>query len=222
MKHPEGTGSGKRERLVDAALKLMLRRGYWGTTVEDICASADASKGSVFHHFANKEQLALEALDSFVNGIIEHFRGIAAASTASGAERLMVLCDAMIDLAKVQSAANGCLLATISMETNINEGALAERCAQYFEIWCAMLEEQFEQAIAEHGRPVPATAAQLAQFCVSLFEGSLILARARRDVTIVENALHQFKWYVGGLLGLAAPTQAGTSSGVGGQWQPRK
>lgn len=216
MKRPEGPATGKRERLVDAALKLMLRRGYWGTTVEDICASAKASKGSVFHHFANKEQLALEALDSFVNGIIEHFRSIAASSPARGAQRLMVLCDAMIELAKVQSAANGCLLATISMETNINEGALAERCAQYFEIWCAMLEEQFEHAIAEHGHAIPATAAQLAQFCVSLFEGALILARVRQDVTIVENALHQFKWYVGGLLGLPAPLQAGTSAGVGG------
>jgi TetR/AcrR family transcriptional repressor of nem operon len=216
MKRPEGPGSGKRERLIDAALKLMLRRGYWGTTVEDICASAEASKGSVFHHFATKEQLALEALDSFVTGIIEHFRNVAAGSSAQGAQRLMVLCDAMIELAKVQSAANGCLLATISMETSINEGALAERCAQYFEIWCAMLEEQFERAIAEHGRPVPATAAQLAEFCVSLFEGSLILARARQDVTIVESALHQFKWYVGGLLGLPAPVQAGTSASVGG------
>jgi TetR/AcrR family transcriptional regulator, transcriptional repressor for nem operon len=219
MKKPEGPSGGKRERLVDAALKLMLGRGYWGTTIEEICTSAQASKGSVFHHFANKEQLALEALDSFVAGVMEHFRSIAA-SPAQGAERLMILCDAMIELARVESAANGCLLATITMETNINEGALAQRCARYFEIWCAMLEEQFERALAEHAQPLPVTAAQLAEFCVSLFEGALILARARQDVTVVERALCQVKWYVGGLLGVPAGAEGRTSASAGGQLPP--
>jgi TetR/AcrR family transcriptional regulator, transcriptional repressor for nem operon len=200
MTRTRGAGGTKRGRLVEATLQLMLRRGYWGTTVDDICACANASKGSAFHHFANKEQLALEALDSFVTSIMEHFQRFAATSDAHGIDRVIVLCDEMIQLARVQSAANGCLLATLSMETSIKESALAARCAQYFTLWCAMLEEQFQRALAEHPVSMPMSAEELAQFCISIFEGSLILARACQDVTVVERGLEQFKCYVVNLM----------------------
>jgi TetR/AcrR family transcriptional regulator, transcriptional repressor for nem operon len=188
MKRAGGAGSVKREQLVDAALKSNRRRGYWGTTVEDICASAPASNGSVFHLFPNKEELAIDALGSPAMGVMEHVRKLASALPAKCAERLMVLRNATIELVKAQRAANRCLLVMISMGTSLNVGALAERCLRYFEVWCAMLERQFAHAIAEYGRPVLATAARLTEFCVSLFEESLILARVRQDMTLVENS----------------------------------
>jgi AcrR family transcriptional regulator len=50
-----------RNGLLDAALKVIRSKGYSATTVDDICAAASVTKGSFFHHFANKEELAIEA-----------------------------------------------------------------------------------------------------------------------------------------------------------------
>ncbi|HTN96666.1 MAG TPA: helix-turn-helix domain-containing protein, partial [Nordella sp.] len=48
-------------RILDAALDVFRAKGYAATRIEDICAEAGLTKGSFFHHFKSKEELALEA-----------------------------------------------------------------------------------------------------------------------------------------------------------------
>ena len=48
-------------KLLDAALKVIRAKGYAATTVEDICQQAGVTKGSFFHHFKSKDDLALSA-----------------------------------------------------------------------------------------------------------------------------------------------------------------
>jgi len=50
-------------KLLDAALHVIRAKGYTATRVEDICETAGLTKGSFFHHFENKEELALEAAE---------------------------------------------------------------------------------------------------------------------------------------------------------------
>ena len=53
-----------KDKLIEAALRLMLAKGYPATTVDEICASAGVSKGSFYHFFATKEELALAAVQA--------------------------------------------------------------------------------------------------------------------------------------------------------------
>jgi hypothetical protein len=59
-------------KFLDAALHVIRAKGYSATRIEDICEAAGLSKGSFFHHFKTKEELALAAAD--------HFQGQARAS----------------------------------------------------------------------------------------------------------------------------------------------
>lgn len=49
-----------RDRIVSAAMDLFFAGGVESTSVADICRAAGVSNGSFFHHFPNKEELALE------------------------------------------------------------------------------------------------------------------------------------------------------------------
>ena len=55
--HPSKT------KLLDAALRVIRAKGYSATRIEDICSAAGVTKGSFFHHFNSKEDLALAAVD---------------------------------------------------------------------------------------------------------------------------------------------------------------
>jgi TetR/AcrR family transcriptional repressor of nem operon len=51
-----------RDRLVESARALLWERGYVGTSPKIIQQRADAGQGSMYHHFAGKEDLALAAI----------------------------------------------------------------------------------------------------------------------------------------------------------------
>ena len=76
----EGTIS----RILDAALDVFARKGYHDTRMDEIVAGSQTSKGSIYFHFPNKEQLFLALVDQFANllerriteAISEHERGM--------------------------------------------------------------------------------------------------------------------------------------------------
>ena len=52
---------GSKTKLLEAALQVIRTKGYAATTVDDICEQAGVTKGSFFHHFKSKDELALSA-----------------------------------------------------------------------------------------------------------------------------------------------------------------
>ncbi|MHB8491095.1 MAG: TetR/AcrR family transcriptional regulator [Solirubrobacteraceae bacterium] len=61
--------------MLAAALDQFVDMGFAATTIEDIRAHSGASNGSIYHHFASKEQIAgtlyLEALLGYQRGFLE-------------------------------------------------------------------------------------------------------------------------------------------------------
>jgi TetR/AcrR family transcriptional regulator, mexJK operon transcriptional repressor len=57
----------KRRAIVDAAATVFLRKGYLGTSMDEIAALAAVSKQTVYKHFADKERLFSEIVVSAVD-----------------------------------------------------------------------------------------------------------------------------------------------------------
>jgi len=57
-------GRSTRARLLDVATQLFAEYGFEHTSVELVLEQANVSKGSLYHHFANKEELFEAVLDA--------------------------------------------------------------------------------------------------------------------------------------------------------------
>ena len=57
------------DRLVDAALSVMARKGADLTTIQDITETADVGFGSFYNHFSSKEEIMNEAIDALFERI---------------------------------------------------------------------------------------------------------------------------------------------------------
>jgi TetR/AcrR family transcriptional repressor of nem operon len=60
-----GRVSHARERLIEVAVQLMRQRSYGAVGVEAICHDAGLSKGSFYHFFPTKSELAIASLEQF-------------------------------------------------------------------------------------------------------------------------------------------------------------
>ena len=61
----------KRERILDAAMKVISEKGYVAATIEMIAEQAGVSKGSVYRYYSSKENLVTELIDSMFDKLGE-------------------------------------------------------------------------------------------------------------------------------------------------------
>ncbi|MCK5051530.1 MAG: TetR/AcrR family transcriptional regulator [Candidatus Cloacimonetes bacterium] len=52
-----------KDKISLAALKIFLQKGYDATSISDVVAECKITKGGIYHHFKNKEELFIEAID---------------------------------------------------------------------------------------------------------------------------------------------------------------
>lgn len=69
---PGGTAPTKRDtkqRLIDVGLPLLLKHGYNDLGLQALLRATKVPKGSFYHHFADKEDFALQVLDAYMDGV---------------------------------------------------------------------------------------------------------------------------------------------------------
>jgi AcrR family transcriptional regulator len=80
---PEGT----RGRILDAALNIFSRKGYYEASVDEIVGESQTSKGSVYFHFPNKQTLFLALVDKF-SDLLERRVNLAISTQKEGIARV--------------------------------------------------------------------------------------------------------------------------------------
>jgi AcrR family transcriptional regulator len=93
------TGESTRERLVSSARDLFAERGYHGASVQEVLDRTNVSRGALYHHFRNKEQL-FEAVFEVVEEEIAAKLVDAASGASSGKQALRAGCAAWFELTK--------------------------------------------------------------------------------------------------------------------------
>lgn len=62
-----------KEQITQAALRLFLNEGYHATTMQQLVAATDVSKGAFYHYFDSKEALFLHAVETYLVAHYEQF-----------------------------------------------------------------------------------------------------------------------------------------------------
>ena len=75
-----------RAAILDAADRLLARRGYEKMTVDELAREAGIGKGTVYLHFASKEEVALSHVDAIVERLKERLRATARSKAAPAAK----------------------------------------------------------------------------------------------------------------------------------------
>jgi len=73
--------TGSKDKISLAALKIFLQKGYDATSISDVVAECKITKGGIYHHFKNKEELFIDAIDYLFERFEELERSMYSEST---------------------------------------------------------------------------------------------------------------------------------------------
>ncbi|MFK5985669.1 MAG: TetR/AcrR family transcriptional regulator [Pseudomonadota bacterium] len=178
------TNTDTRERIVKAAKKLFHNRSYSDVGVKEICDKSSIQKGSFYHFFSSKRDLAIAVIEEFANEWAYGFVAEAFDPKIAPMERI----DLMIDAAYFwqKSAKNlegkmpGCLFGNLALEMSTQDEILRAKLMAVFNESKSQFQQTLGQAVAE-GVIEKINTDLTAEAMLAYLEGMILLAKAKND-----------------------------------------
>lgn len=111
MRYPRTETAEKHERILEAAGRLLRERGMTGVSVAEIMKAAGLTHGPFYHHFASKEALVAESIETISASAIKDMQAL-----APDAEGRASFIAGYLSLAHRDDPGRGCPLAALGPE----------------------------------------------------------------------------------------------------------
>lgn len=181
---------------LDAALHVIRAKGYEATRIEDICDAAKLTKGSFFHHFKSKQDLALAAVDYWAEITGAFFASAPYHQHADPLHRLLAYVDFRKAIVRGGLPDFTCLLGTMVQEVYDTHPEIREACNQRIGEHAATLVPDIEEAMRQRGIQADWTAESLALYTQAAIQGGFILAKAKHDPKIAADCIDHLRRYI--------------------------
>ena len=166
-------------RLLDAALQVIRTKGYAASTIDDICHQAGVTKGSFFHHFKGKDDLALAAADYWGRMTEGFFASAPYHQPQDPLERLLGYVDFRADILQGDLPDYTCLLGTLVQETYATHPNIRAACDVALSTHVAVLVRDIEAAKQRYAPERPWSAESVGYFIQSVLPGRIHLRQGK-------------------------------------------
>jgi TetR/AcrR family transcriptional regulator, transcriptional repressor for nem operon len=186
--------SDARERIVHVAARLFLERSYHAVGVDELCTAADVRKGSFYHYFSSKSELAKAVVDLHAQAF--HAR-LASSPAATPVQKLHAIPEAIGAIQTALEAqfgrAVGCPFGNLAAELSTTDEDLRVHLAAHLAAMEDQLASTCREAAALGVLRAGTDPDQLAHALLAQYQGIILLAKLNDSgVSILEPALHEF------------------------------
>jgi len=190
------TQHDSKTKLLDAALYVIRAKGYSAARVEDVCEAAGLTKGSFFHHFSSKEELALAAAEHFSAIADDIFSSAPYRSLADPLDRILGYVDFRKAILQGELPEYTCLLGTMVQETYQTHPMIRKACDRCIGAHAATLVPDIERAVQKYGIRGDWTVESLAYYTQAVIQGAFILAKAQHSSEVATACLDHLRQYL--------------------------
>lgn len=179
---------GTKQRLLDEGLALLLEQGYNHLGIHALLKEAGVPKGSFYHHFASKEDFAMQVIDEYMATVHDGLDACLGDDACSPLMRVR----RFLELSKEKYREEGyfgCLLGGLGQElSGVNErfrGKIEECLAEIASSFAVC----FEAAKESGELSADADCRALADLLVDCWEGAALRSRLWRDPSPLDTVL---------------------------------
>jgi len=193
-------GERTREHIMATAEAIILKRGYSGTSIEEIIGEAGITKGGFFYHFDGKNDLAKKLINRYLENDLVFFSGLADRArslTEDPLQQLLLflklMAEAMEDL---PDAHPGCLVASFTYEAEQFDDEVRELNAEGVLSWRRIFLEQLERVAEKYPMEFEKPLDELADMLSSIIEGGIIMSKVLNDRSMLPNQILHYRSYI--------------------------
>jgi TetR/AcrR family transcriptional repressor of nem operon len=194
------TTQSARDRILDAAERLVYEHGFNATTLDAILADANASKGAFFHHFTGKEALGQALVARYAESdaaLLDEAMATARATGDDPGEQALAFLRFFEKRAEEASSLHpGCLFVSFIYERGPGVPAADDVIVESIMAWRGCLLDLLQKAADDHPRLREVDLVSLADQVFTVFEGGFVLARATDDWSHLSRQLAHVRHYL--------------------------
>lgn len=176
--------SNTRARIIKVAKILFHNRSYSDVGVKEICDKANIQKGSFYHFFSSKQDLAIAVIEEFSNEWAYGLIAEAFDPKLAPMERIDYLIDAAYFWQKsaknIEGRMPGCLFGNLALEVSTQDEILRAKLIAVFNASKSKFDQTLRQAIAQ-GTIEEINTELTAEAMLAYLEGMILLAKANND-----------------------------------------
>lgn len=177
-----------KERMLDAGLRMLLHHGYNDLGIQAVLKETGTPKGSFYHHFASKQEFALQVVDRYMHEVHEGLDASLRDRSVPPLGRVRKFFEATRDKYR-EDGYLGCMLGGLGQELSGVSPLFQEKIEACMSIIADRIACCMEEARASGDLPQDADPRHMANLIVNCWEGAALRSRLRRDPAPLDSML---------------------------------
>jgi len=193
-------GEATRENILSISQSIMLQKGFAGTSLDEIIAASNITKGGFFYHFESKNDLAKHLMlkyqhddEIFFNSLFDRADELSEDPLQQMLIFLKLLAEAMENLPDVHP---GCLVATFTSANQQLNDEVKNVTADCTLSWREMFAHRLEKINQMYPSKIESTVNQLSDMLSTIIEGGIIMSRTLSEQKILVQQILQYRNYL--------------------------
>jgi len=192
-------GTRTRQNIIEQSMQLFSVKGYYNTSVSDILAAADLTKGGLYGHFASKEDVWYAVYDQAVviwKGIV--FKGIRNNSDPLRRIEKFIENDMLYYLGG-EVFQGGCFFLNMLVELSGQSASMSKHILRGFVRLSGLIRSWLEEADRKGMLRENLDFKEVSNFIIISLNGAAALYISSRDRSILDQTVQQLRFYIGQL-----------------------
>jgi len=162
-------------------MRTVHERGFTGTGLREITASAGVAQGSFTNHFSSKEEFGVAILDHYFDRVRDVIATTLQDQSRAPVARLYAYFDAITGLFEQSGWRFGCLAGNMSLEASETSERLRERLVEIFAEWTQPFADAVRGIHPEHGNPVRPDPDDVGAALLEAWHGAMLRMKVERS-----------------------------------------
>ncbi|WP_199443495.1 TetR/AcrR family transcriptional regulator [Umezawaea beigongshangensis] len=178
-----------RRSILDAAQRLMARKGYSAVGLAEVLTEAGVPKGSFYHFFASKDAFGEALLRSYFADYVADMDRVLARSDESAAERLMAYWQQWRQTQSVDECQGRCLAVKLGAEVADLSESMRLTLKEGTDAIVDRIERAITAGVEDGSLSVDGDARVVARVLYDMWLGASVMAKIHRDLAPLDDTM---------------------------------